>query len=77
LPRISSYLATSIDRGLKLLPAGAGVTILAVTKTSFDAALRLALSSLGEGQTQASRPNHKAGVGSSSVYCIAIGMPTS
>jgi hypothetical protein len=72
--RVSSYLATPIDRGMKLLPAGARETILAVTKTSLDAALRLALSSLGDGRPQVSSLGHKAGAAAAGALGGAFGL---
>lgn len=72
--RVSSYLATPIERGMQLLPAGARETILAVTKTSLETALRVALYSLGERRAEASRLGHKAGAAAAGALGGAFGL---
>ena len=72
--RVSGYLASPIDRGMQLLPAGARETILTVTRSSLEVALRAALFSLREGWTEASSRTHKAGAAAVGALGGAFGL---
>lgn len=72
--RFSSSLATPIEKGMKLLPAGARNTILAAATKSLGTALQTALFSLGEGQREASNLTHKATIALSGAAGGAFGL---
>ncbi len=58
--RFSNSIASPIEKGMALLPAGASKTILSVAKNSLEAALNAALLTIGDEQQSAWNLTHKA-----------------
>ncbi len=57
--RFADVLAGPVEKGMKLLPAGARGTILAAATKSLNVALKAAVLTLGEGEREASNRMHK------------------
>jgi len=72
--RFTSVLGQPIEKGMELLPNGAKNKILAISETSLNGALKLALSTLGEELRESSNLTHKAAIAVSGAAGGAFGL---
>ena len=73
--RFSNLIASPIEKGMALLPAGARKMILTVAKSSLEAALKSALLTLGDKHQSAWNLTHKATAAISGATGGVFGLP--